>query len=130
MPVEVENEIFELLPSPTLASYAPARKAPKVKFQSASGYTHQRERYPSARYSFPYEWALLTLEQKNLLEAWLDDTGSKTFYFVPPESLIPLADGTVVPQLRLARIVDEQTVIRPHGRAFGRWTAKITIEDV
>jgi hypothetical protein len=130
MPVEMADEIFDLLPAPTLASYAPVRKAPKVKFQAEAGYTHQRERYPSARRTIPYEWTMLTLDQKNLLEAWLDDTGSKAFYFVTYESLIPLADGSVVPELRLGRIIDEETVIKPNPRAFGRWAGKFTIEEV
>jgi len=130
MPVEVQNEIFDLLPAPTLASYAPVRKAPKVKFQAASGYTHQRERYPVARRTFPYEWTSLTLDQKNMLDAWLDGNGSKTFYFVPYESTLPLADGSIEPVLLLGRIVDEDIVIKANPRAHGRWMAKFTIEEV
>ena len=130
MPVTIDNQEFDLLPAPSLSSYAPIRKAPKVKFQAEAGYTHQRERYPFARRSYPLEWGILTLAQKNLLEAWLDDIGSAAFYFVPPESLLPRPNGVVVPEVRLVRVVDEETVIKPHPRAFRRFTAKITVEEL
>ena len=130
MSVVIDNQEFDLLSSPSLGSYAPARKAPKVKFQAAAGYTHQRERYPSARRSFPMEWPLMTLAQKNMLENWLDFIGSQSFYFIDPQSLLPRPDGSIVPAIYLCRVVDEETVIKPHPRAFRRFSAKITVEEL
>lgn len=130
MPVVIDNQTYDLLPSPSQSSYAPSRKAPKVKFQAEAGYTHQRERYPFARRSFPMEWPLMTLAQKNLLEKWLDYIGSESFYFVDPQSLLPRPDGSIVPAIHLCRVVDEETVIKPHPRAFRRFTAKITVEEL
>jgi len=63
-----------------------------------------------------------------MLEIWLDYIKSQTFYFVPPESLWPRPDGTIVPVIRLGRVVDEETVIKPIS--YGYFTAKIMVEEV
>ncbi len=129
MTIAIDNRSYDLLPSPSWGNYVPTRKAPKIKFQATAGYSHQRERWPSARYSYPLEWALLTVSETNMLEDWIEYIGSSTFYFVPPESLWPRgADGSVAPIIRLGRIVDDEIAIKPV--AYGFFTAKLTIEEV
>ena len=128
MPVVIDNIEYDILPSPSYGNYAPVRKAPKVKFQAEAGYTHQRDRWPNARRSYPLEWLLLTTPEKNTLDNWLDYIQSKSFYFVPPDSAWPRPDGSIVPEIHLVRVVDEETIIKPIS--YGFWTAKITVEDL
>ena len=128
MSVVIDNLEFDLLPSPSYAGYAPTRKAPKIKFEAESGYTHQRERWPFARRSWPLEWPVLTTAEKNTLENFLDYIKSTSFVFVPPDSLWPRPDGTILPEIHLCRVTDEDIVIKPIS--YGFWSAKITVEDL
>jgi hypothetical protein len=130
-PVVIDNTVFDILPPPSWSGYKPTRKAPKVKFQAEAGYTHQRERWPNARFSYELGWderSLLTTAQRNTLVNLLDNIGSSTFLYVVPESLWPLADGTVTPEIRIVRVVDESLDIKPYSPGF--FTAKITIEEL
>jgi hypothetical protein len=128
MPVVVENREYELLPSPSWGGYVRKRTAPKIRFQSAKGYVHQRESFPSPRGVFSLEWGLLSDAEKNLLSCWLDYIGSASFCFVVPESIWPRPDGSVIPEVRLCRVTDEEIDFKP--LSYGWWSAKITVEEI
>lgn len=110
MPVIVEDNIFEILPHPS-TNIKITRKAPKITFQSANGYKHQREQYAYARRTYDVEFFIVQ-SQLNTFDNWLDQNGSKTFWWLPPESLWK----SVNPTIRLMRIGTEAvnyTVARP-----------------
>lgn len=124
MPVIVQDTLFDMLPSPAWGSPR-IRKAPKIKFQAESGYTHQRERWSNARYSYPTKWPLLTTAEVNTLENWLDNTGSKTFLFLPPTAMW---GGTTNPTIRLMRVASEEITITPVS--YGYYSVEILLEEV
>jgi hypothetical protein len=124
MPITVQDTLFDLLPSPSWGTPR-IRTAPKIRFQAANGYVHQRERYSHARYKYPLKWDLLTETEMNTLENWLDQTGSNTFWFLPPTALW---GGTGTPTIRLVRVTDEETIVMP--LAFGCYSASLTLEEV
>lgn len=124
MPAEVQDEIFEILPSPSWGT-PQKRTAPKLRFQAAAGYTHQRERYSHARFNYPLKWPLLTEAEFQTLQNWLDSTGSATFWFLPPTALW---SGIGSATVRLCRIVSDEVSITPV--AYGLYSVEITLEEV
>lgn len=124
MPVIVQDEVFEILPSPAWGS-PQKRRAPKIRFQAAAGYVHQRERYSHARTVYPLKWPLLTEAEKNTLENWLDNTKSDTFWLVPPTGLW---SGLDAPVIKLCRVTDDEITFTPIS--YGYWSVDITVEEV
>jgi hypothetical protein len=125
MPTIIDNTTFDLLPAPQFGAFQIKRKAPKIKFQAAKGYVHQREQYPAPKYQFTHGWNVLTTAQCNLLRAWLDFAGSDAFYYVVPDS--EFFEG-MVNDTHLVRIVDEETEITPLSN--GKYKVSITMEDL
>lgn len=102
MPVIVQDEIFDILPAPTVMELK--RRAPKIKFEAAAGYEHQRERYSHARRSYGLRF-LCNQAQLNTLDNWLDMTKSATFWWLPPEAVWK---SPTAPTIRLMRITSEE----------------------
>jgi len=130
MPVTIDSTLFDLLPPPQFGQYSITRMAPKVTFQSANGYKHQREAFSSARYRFVNGWNALTVAQYNTLMAWLDYAGSGAFYYVVPDTE---AFAGMSLTTRLVRIVDEETEITPFDKTAageGFYRVRITLEDL
>lgn len=123
MPV-VQDTLFDILPSPSWGSPR-IRRAPKVTFEAANGYKHQRERYSHARYKYPVKWPLLTAAELSTLENWLDQTGSNTFWFLPPTAMW---GGTTNPTIRLMRVASEEVTITP--LSYGYYSVEILLEEV
>lgn len=109
MPVIVQDVIFDMLPAPSIGGYGFTRKAPKITFEAEAGYKHQREKWPFSRRKYTIDWKALTQAQLNMLMVWLDDTGSQTFYFTPPES----SWKGNSPELRLCRVTSEEVKVTP-----------------
>ncbi len=124
MPVIVQDTLFDILPSPAWGSPR-IRKAPKIGFEAANGYKHQRERYSHARYAYPIKWPVLTAAEVSTLENWLDQTGSDTFWFLPPTAMW---GGTTNPTIRLMRVVSEEVTITPVS--YGFYSVEILLEEV
>lgn len=125
MPVTIDNTDFELLPSPSYGPYRKVRVSPKIKFQAAKGYSHQRDAFTGPKYRFPLGWKLLNTAEHNMLVAWLDFAKSNAFYFVVPDTA---AFAGMELDVHLVRIVDEETEIEPVSPGWYR--AAITLEDV
>lgn len=125
MPVTIDNTLFDLLPPPQFGNYSIIRTAPKVTFQSAGGYSHQREAWSSARYKFVHGWGVLTAAQYNMLTAWLDFAGSDAFYYVVPDTAFFSGMSLTT---RVVKIIDEETEITPIGD--GLYQARITLRDL
>lgn len=124
MPVIVQDEVFDLLPSPSWGT-PQKRKAPKIKFQSANGYVHQRERYSHPRMAYSLKWPLLTEAEKNTLENWLDSVKSATFWLVPPTGLW---SGLSAVSVKLCRLTDDEITFTP--LSYGYWAVDINVEEV
>jgi len=124
MPVLVQEELFEILPSPSWGT-PQIRKDPKVVFESSGGYRHQRDKWTSARWAFPLKWALLTEAEVQTLTNWLDNIGSDTFLFVPPTAAW---GGVLNAVVRLCRLPEQEVRIIP--LAYGFYSAEIIVEDV
>ena len=124
MPVEVQDTLFDILPSPSWGTPR-IRKAPKISFEAANGYKHQRERYSHARYTYPLKWPVLTTAEVNTLENWMDETASNTFWFLPPTAMW---GGTTNPTIRLMRVSSEEVTITPIS--YGYYSVEITLEEV
>jgi len=124
MPVIVQEEVFDMLPSPSWGS-PQTRRAPKIRFQAAAGYTHQRERYSHARMIYTLRWPLLLEAEKNTLENWQDSIGSATFWLLPPTALW---SGLGSPTVRLMRLTDDEVKYIPVS--YGVWSVELTVEEV
>ncbi len=129
MPVTVEDSIFDILPTSTY-NIKIARNAPKITFQSANGYKHQREQYSYARHSYDVEF-IVTQEKWNTLENWLDQVGSNTFWYLPPESMWK---SPTAPAIRLCRIPTDSidtTVLRSSAPGNAPlYSVKFRMEEV
>lgn len=121
----IENTLFELLPPPTYSDYKKVKLVPKVKFQSAGGYKHQRNKFAGNKYRFYHGWNIISDAAVNTLEMWIEFAKSNSFYYVVPDSVSFPANETMV---RVVRIIDDEVEITPIG--FGFYTAKITMEDL
>jgi len=105
--------------------------APKIRFQSTSGYVHQRNRYPARYKKIVHEWPAMTAAEYEMLLAWLDEVGSDAFWFVLPTSLEPRPDGQIIPRAILARIIDEEIPEDPVEYGDGYlYHARITLESI
>lgn len=128
MSVIIDNLSYELLPDPVRNGYAPTRMAPKISFTSRGGYKEQREAYPAAQWRYVYAMGIVTDAERNTVLASMDALGSDAFWFLVPESVTPRPDGTIVPDWRWVRFVDEETQVKPV--AYGYWDITVTLEEV
>jgi hypothetical protein len=124
MPVTVQDAVFDILPSPGWGSPS-IRKAPKIKFESANGYKHQRERWSSPRYTYPLKWSVLTAAEANTLKNWLDSTASNSFWFLPSTAMW---GGVTAPSIKLMRVSDDEIKFVP--LTYGYFSVEITLEEL
>jgi hypothetical protein len=124
MPVIVQDEVFDMLPSPDWGS-PQHRKTPRIKFEAAAGYVQQRERYPHSRYKYPLKWSRLAEAEKNILENWLDQVKSNAFWIIPPTGLWSGLGGITI---KYCRVSDDEVIFTP--LAYGQWSVEITVEEV
>lgn len=129
MPVIVQDSLFDILPASTY-NIKIKRSAPKVTFQSANGYKHQREKYSHARRIYDVEF-IVNQTQLNTLDNWLDENGSNTFWWLPNEALWK---DSASPTIRLVRISTEEisynTILSGSAAGGPLYSVQFTMEEV
>lgn len=130
MPAAFENQYYDLIEA-DFGGYKQSIVAPKIRFQAAAGYVHQRERYPAQARKIVIESARATEGERNMMRAWLVYMGSGTFWYVLPASLAPRPDGQVIPRGVLCRVIDEEIPDEPVGYGDGPYYhLRVTLESI
>lgn len=130
MSAVLDNLVYDLIPA-QFGGYKPTIVAPKIRFQAAAGYVHQRERYPALGRKIVLETNITSQGEYNMIRAWLDYVGSDSFWYVLPTSLSPRPDGQVIPRGILCRIIDEEIPDDPIFPNDGfYWHVRITLESI
>ncbi len=125
MSVLYDGEYYDFLPPPPFGGYKRYRVSPKIKFQADGGYLHQQDRYPDPQVKVELEITSVSAAGRNLIEAFLDEIRSTTFWYVLPESLVPRPDGTIRPVGILARVTGDEIDESPTKP--GQFTIKLVL---